>query len=211
MSFLNIFERGSQIGFEQKIASSAIFCYNESMNKLIIAVIVIILVVTGYWAYQLMVEKSSVDVLEQKFAVDPRNTTYLIENEEVILVNGRAEKEIVSGSASKTITQYFGNEVKADFNGDGREDIAALLSQNSGGSGTFYYIVAVLSSEDGYKGTNAILLGDRISPQTTEFRNEEIIVNYADRNPGEPMTASPSMGVSKYLKISDGKLVEVQK
>jgi len=181
------------------------------MNKLIIAIIVIILVMAGYWAYQLMAEKSSIEVSEQKLVVDPRNATYLIGNEEVALVNGRAEKEITSGSASKTVTQYFGNEVKADFNGDGREDIAVLLSQNSGGSGTFYYVVAVLSSEEGYRGTNAILLGDRIAPQTTEFRNEEIIVNYADRNPGEPMTASPSMGVSKYLKISEGKLMEVQK
>ena len=33
----------------------------------------------------------------------------------------------------------------------------------------------------------------------------------ADRKPDEPMTAIPSMGVSKYFKVSGGRLVEVNK
>lgn len=147
----------------------------------------------------------------QKSTVDARNATYIIEGKEFTLVNGKSEKEIAPGSASKIITQYFGNEVKADFNGDGIEDVAVLLTQDSGGSGTFYYVAVALGLKDGYKGTNAIFLGDRIAPQTTEFQNGEIIVNYADRKPGEPMVAIPSVGVSKYVKVSDGSLAEVQK
>lgn len=142
---------------------------------------------------------------------NPLNAVYIIEGKEVTLVNGGSEMEIVPGSASKTITQYFGNNAEGDFNGDNIIDIAFLLTQDSGGSGTFFYVAAALGTEDGYDGTNAIFLGDRIAPQTTEFRNGEIIVNYADRKSGEPMTASPSVGVSKYFKISGGKLVEVQK
>jgi len=61
-----------------------------------------------------------------------------------------------------------------------------------------------------YKGTNAILLGDRIAPQTTEIKNGQVIVNYADRAAGEPMTARPSVGVSKYLKVEGTTLVEAQ-
>jgi len=147
----------------------------------------------------------------QNITVDPKNATYLIGNDSFTLVNGKSEKIIVPGSTAKTITQYFGNEVKADFNGDGLIDIAFLLTQNSGGSGTFYYIAAVLGAQNGYKGTNAILLGDRIAPQTTGFQNGEIIVNYADRKPGEPMTARPSVGVSRYFKISSNKLIEIAK
>ncbi len=141
---------------------------------------------------------------------DPKNATYKIEGKDFTLVNGKSEKD-VSGSASKITTQYFGNEVKSDFNGDGVEDIAFLLSQNSGGTGTFYYVTAIISFEDGYKSANTILLGDRIAPQTTGFRNGEILVNYADRKPDEPMTTAPSIGITKYLKVSDGKLVEIQK
>lgn len=173
------------------------------MNKLAILIIIIIVLGTGYLIYQSATQK--------ELAADARNATYLIENQEVALVNGKAEKEVAPGSASKIVTQYFGNEAKADFNGDGREDVAFLLTQNSGGSGTFYYVAVALGSKDGYRGTNAILLGDRIAPQTTEFRNGEIIVNYAERQPGEPMTARPSVGVSGYFQVSGGSLTEIQK
>ena len=91
------------------------------------------------------------------------------------------------------------------------EDAAFLITQDGGGSGTFFYIVAAIRTSDGYQGTNAVLLGDRIAPQPTEIRNGEIIVNYADRNPGEPMTARPSLGVSKYLRVESGTLVQISR
>jgi hypothetical protein len=74
------------------------------------------------------------------------------------------------------------------------------------GTGTFYYVVASLQTPSGYTGTNAIFLGDRIAPQTTEIKNGEIIVNYADRKPTDPMSAQPTVGVSKYFKIQNGIL-----
>lgn len=182
------------------------------MSKIILVVIAIItLGVAGYFIYQPKTEKLAVNAPEQNLVIDARNATYLIEGEEVVLINGRSEKEIAPGSALKTITQYFGNEAKGDFNGDAAEDVVFLLTQSSGGSGTFYYVAAALSLEGSYEGVNAVFLGDRIAPQTTEFRNGEIIVNYAERNPGEPMTTSPSLGVSKYFKVSGDSLIEIQK
>jgi hypothetical protein len=111
---------------------------------------------------------------------------------------------------SSTGIKYFGNDATGDLNGDGQPDTAFLLTYDGGGSGTFYYVVVALTTADGgYIGTNAILLGDRIAPQTTEIKDGELIVNYADRKPSEPMSAPPSVGVSKYLKISNDALVEV--
>ena len=191
------------------------------MKKMLLIVLMIVIIGgIGYLIYKTMSEKTETIVPTttatstttiQNITEDPRNATYLIGNDSITLINGKSEKVIVLGSASKTITQYFGNEVKADFNGDGLIDTAFLLTQNSGGSGTFYYIAAVLGTNDSYKGTNAILLGDRIAPQATGFQNGEIIANYADRKPGEPMTATPSVGVSRYFKISSNKLIEIAK
>jgi hypothetical protein len=93
-----------------------------------------------------------------------------------------------------------------DFNGDGKQDTVFILTQNNGGSGTFYYVVVALSGPDGYSGTNGVLLGDRVAPQTTEIKNGQIIVNYADRKAGEAMTVAPSVGVSKYLNLNGNKL-----
>jgi hypothetical protein len=103
-------------------------------------------------------------------------------------------------------TKYFGNEVNADLNGDGREDVAFILTQDGGGSGTFYYAVAALNTPEGYVGSDGYLLGDRVAPQATNMSqnpNQKYVVvfNYAERAPGEPMTARPSMGKSVYLKL----------
>lgn len=137
---------------------------------------------------------------------DFKNTTYVIEGQPVTLINGRSETAAAPGAAAKTVTQYFGNEAIGDLNADGTPDTAFLLTQSTGGSGTFYYVVAALKTSDGYKGTSAVLLGDRIAPQTTEIRDGKLIVNYADRALGEPMTAQPSVGKSLFLKLDSATL-----
>ncbi len=144
-------------------------------------------------------------------ATDYRNATYTIEGQRVQLVDGYAATPEGPDSASELVTRYFGNEATGDLNGDGRDDVAFLLVQDGGGSGTFFYVVAALAGADGYTGTNAVYLGDRIAPQTTEVRDGTVIVNYADRAPGEPYSAAPSLGVSKYLEIQDGQLVEIMR
>jgi len=141
-------------------------------------------------------------------ANNPKNISYNIEGQNIILVNGLNEMNIDSDSQLKRITRYFGNEAYNDFNKDGVQDVAFLITQDNGGSGTFYYIVAAVSTSNGYQGTNGILLGDRIAPQTTEIHDGVIVVNYADRMEGEAMTDRPSLGVSKYFVIDNYILKE---
>jgi hypothetical protein len=122
-------------------------------------------------------------------------------------MNGVAETPAAPGSASMITTRYFGNELKTDLNGDGREDVAFVLTQSTGGSGTFYYAVAALNTPDGYIGSDGYLLGDRIAPQSTTLSSDAdqkdvVVFNYADRALGEPMTAQPSVGKSAYLKLN---------
>lgn len=139
-------------------------------------------------------------------ATDHKNAEYVIEGQRIKLTDGVSETEAAPGSASKIITRYFGNEVRHDLNSDGREDVVFLLTQETGGSGTFFYAVAALNTERGYTGSEGLLLGDRIAPQTTEISRDPshenvIVVNYAERAPGEPMTAQPSIGKSVWLKL----------
>ena len=141
--------------------------------------------------------------------VSPRNATYEVNGRPVSLKDGVLEVEAAPGSASKVTTRVFGNEATGDVNGDGQPDVALLITQSPGGSGTFFYAVVALKTATGYSGTNAVLLGDRIAPQTTRIVDGLIEVNYADRAPGEPMTARPSVGVTKRLRVTDGRLVEV--
>jgi hypothetical protein len=138
-----------------------------------------------------------------------KDATYKIEGQSIALVNGISEIEAAPGAASKIITRYFGNDAFGDLNGDSKEDVAFILTQENGGSGTFYYVVAALRTETGYSGTNAIFLGDRIAPLTTEIQKGVIVVNYADRYPNDSFAAQPSVRVSKYFRVADSTLVEV--
>jgi hypothetical protein len=189
------------------------------MNKktLLIIVIAVVVLISGYFVYAMLVKPTGVATVPVTNtpaanvpvakAVDPKNASYVIDGASVALVNGVSEVP-VPDSASVIKTAYFGNEVKADMNGDGVDDSAFILTQQTGGSGTFYYVAAALSSKDGYAGTNAILLGDRIAPQTTEFANGQIVVNYADRRPGDAMTVAPAVGTSKYVEVVGQELRE---
>jgi len=180
---------------------------NQGNKKLIILGSLIVIGITAFYCYQKLIKGESTIIPQN----DYKNISYQIEGQDITLINGIAETQIVPDSTSKNIAKFFGNEVFADFNNDNLEDIAFLLTQDKGGSGTFYYLVAAIKNKNGYTGTNAILIGDRIVPQTINFNNGEIIVNYADRKIDEPMTTQPSLGVSRYFKVSEGVLIEVLK
>ena len=145
-------------------------------------------------------------ILSQKKSLgsDFKNSTFTVEGVPVTLVNGVSTMPAAPGSASVVTTRYFGNEATGDLNGDGKTDAAFLITQDSGGSGTFYYVVAELQTSKGYQPTSALFVGDRIAPQTTEIRDGEVVVNYADRKPSDPMSAPPSVGMTKYFKVTNG-------
>lgn len=133
---------------------------------------------------------------------DPRNAEYIFSGQPVRLVEGVSEAEAAPGSTARVVTRYFGNEASSDLDGDGREDVVFLLTRETGGSGTFYYLVAALARDEGYLGSHAVLLGDRIAPQSTEIRPDGVIVvNYADRAPGESFATPPSIGRTIRLRL----------
>ena len=140
------------------------------------------------------------------------NGTYKLGNDTFTLLNGKAEKEAAPGSATKVKITVFGQPVLGDFNGDGWKEAALLLTSQPGGSGTFFYVAVIGKNKSSQKfvATNAILLGDRIAPQNVELHGSNIVVNYADRKPGEPMSTQPSVGVTKTFRISGDTLVEVK-
>lgn len=127
---------------------------------------------------------------------------FLLDDQMVALVNDIYEKEVVPGSVTREIVRYFGNEARGDINGDGKDDRVFLITKETSGSGVFFYLVGQLATENGEKGTQAVFVGDRIAPQTTQVENGEVLVNYADRKVGEPMTAAPTVGKTLILKYN---------
>ncbi len=165
-------------------------------NSIYIFISLSILALVAYYIFPTSVEEEA----EKVMVTDYKNAKYTIDGRKVQLKNGSATTETDAGSATIVNTKYFGNEIMKDLDEDGRTDIAFILTQETGGSGSFYYVVGALNKESGYVGTEAVLLGDRIAPQSTESGpGRSIIVNYAVREAGEAMTTPPTVGKSMRL------------
>ena len=191
--------------------------YDRRMkSKIPIALVALIILGGGYYAFTggkkaapLPPAQNTAKVPQAKDGFDPKNATYSIDGDFVSLFSGLASKPAAPGSATQVLTQYFGNNANGDLNGDGRDDMVFLVTQDTGGSGRFYYLIAAINLPYGYRTTDAISLGDRIAPQTTTIKNGVVTVTYTDRKPGQPMSATPSVGVSKQFTFDPaGKLIE---
>jgi hypothetical protein len=142
-------------------------------------------------------------------AADPLNAAYRIDGKPVRLVDGAAEESGAPGSAIRVGTVVFGRPASGDLDDDGDEDAVSWLRRESGASGTFYYIVAALNDGGRFQGTEAVLMGDRIAPQTLAIRNGIVEAKFADRRRGEPMTVSPSVVTTAYFALSGRGLAAV--
>jgi hypothetical protein len=149
------------------------------------------------------------EIPPQEFLADPLNATYSIEGRTVRLQGGRSEISITPHSVTTMKTVVYGKPVHGDLDGDGHKDTAILLIHDPGGSGTFFYVAGALIIDGTFRGTNAVLLGDRITPPDLQIHNGILIARYADRGHGEAMGATPTIQMAKYLVLKDAKLESI--
>lgn len=178
----------------------------KSCNILFLLLIVIVGCVPS--VAKLVNNPGSQDVITKQ-TVGYKNIMYLIEKTPITLINGNAEMDSAPGSASKIITRYFGMDTFGDLNGDGKDDVAFLLTQQAGGSGTFFYVAVALQNAGEFQGTDTVFLGDRIEPQKLVVNHEILSVTYLDRKTEEPFSAKPSVEKIMNFRMEGGNLVEI--
>jgi len=139
-------------------------------------------------------------------APDPSNATFRIEKDSVTLANGRSERPAAPGSASAAVTTLGDQRASGDVDGDGRADTVVILVNQPGGSGTFYYVAALLNTSAAVSATPAVMLGDRIKISSLRIDGKTIVVELLDRASGQPLSASPSVAVTKRFVIDGGAL-----
>lgn len=169
------------------------------MKTILIGIVAVFVFVGGFFVLNSYIynEKQG-----ENFSKDHKSVMFYISGEPVALKGGVAEAYTDLGGDSKTTVRYFGNEVVHDIDGDGAEDVAFLVSQETVENNNFFYVVGALKRGDGYVGTHAVYVGDRIAPQSTEAgEGRQIVLNYAIAASGDPLTASPSIGKSLYLLL----------
>ncbi|MDM8529156.1 META domain-containing protein [Anaerolineales bacterium HSG24] len=128
--------------------------------------------------------------------------------EPVELTDGKYEGEpFVEGGASRpTVTFIDPFNAFGDLNGDDFEDAAITLAENSGGSGTFIYLAAVVSQDRSLINVATQFLGD-IQLKSLAIESGEIVVTLVTHAPDDPMCC-PSQEEIKRYRLQDGALVE---
>lgn len=145
---------------------------------------------------------------DTRLPADFKEVTFSISGVSITLENGTARARTSLGGDTETTVRYFGNEVSHDLDGDGAEDMAFLVTQEVSTGETYFFLVGALKRDGGYLGTEAVLIGKDIAPQTTEKgEGRQVIVNYAER------VGDVSMGRSLYLlldveRLQFGELVQ---
>jgi hypothetical protein len=136
----------------------------------------------------------------------PESASYRIDGRVIALEDGKHAEPAAPGSAPRNTTTVWGRPIGADLDGDGDQDAVVIIAAEPGGSGTFYYVAVAELDGGAYTGSAGVLLGDRIAPQRVTFADGVVTVDYAERRPGEPMSAPPSATASKHFVYRNGVL-----
>ena len=143
-----------------------------------------------------------------EFRPDPSSATFTFDGEVVTLSSGRSAKAVVPGSALVEETLLLDKFAYGDINADGKEDTLLLLARYGAGSGTFIYLAGFISGPVTYRGTEAVFIGDRITPQSISIGGGTITVSYLDREDNEAFAAEPTVKVSKRFVYKNGGFQE---
>lgn len=137
---------------------------------------------------------------------DFNNQTIMIDSKDVTFVNGTYTNTTAEATATIMNRVTDSSETRA----------AAVIVDNPGGSGTFYYIVGAMQKDGKEVYSKAVLLGDRVKITSVLVDapgiedNGQITVNYLTNNAGAPLTAEPNIEATKKFAFQDdGNLIEV--
>jgi uncharacterized lipoprotein YbaY len=125
-----------------------------------------------------------------------------VPGDKVLLTDGEFKD-----AANNISVELNGPVANGDLNGDGATDAVVTLIANTGGSGTFSVLSAVLNVDGQAKPVDSVFLGDRIRVQRVGINDGVITVRYLDRRFDQPMSARPTIPVVQRYTLKDDKLV----
>lgn len=131
-----------------------------------------------------------------------RNGIYSgIYDEPVQLVDGQYEgPPLVEGSALRPTIWFAGQDTAfGDIDGDGVAEVVVHLTENSGGSGFFSYLILVDDQAGDWIQSPPVLIGDRIVLHALSIEQDRIWVEMTTQGPGDPFCC-PSQRVRFALQ-----------
>jgi hypothetical protein len=124
------------------------------------------------------------------------------------LIDGAYRKKYTPDSASEQVIQLTDQVVFGDLDAKDGQDAAVILMEEPGGSGTFYYLAAVINQNGNPRNVATAFIGDRVKINTLSIEGNQIIVKILTRRENEPMASPPTLEVTRQYKLEGEKLVE---
>ena len=105
----------------------------------------------------------------------------------VQLRDGSFEAEPAGDASGPVIVRLTPHVAAGDLDGDGRTDAAVILESDSGGSGSFMDLAAVLNTPEGPKAVATIDLGDRTEIRSIAVNNGTVEIELIGHGPEDPV------------------------
>lgn len=128
------------------------------------------------------------------------------------LANGEYREKYDEGSASELIIGLTDFNAFGDLNGDGAGDAIVILYANPGGSGTFFYLAAVINQEGDLVNLAGEFLGDRVKVESVSIEEEDIVVHLVTHGPDDALCCPTQPAIWRYalegnslVRSSNGK------
>jgi hypothetical protein len=117
----------------------------------------------------------------------------------------------MDADSGSTFTLHSTHDI-GDLDGDGNADAVAIVVENAGGTGSFYYMFALLN-RDGTpeQAGEPEWLGDRTVVQRLSIDRAGVItVRYVTHGDNDP-ACCPTMKIEDRFRVENGKLVGITK
>jgi hypothetical protein len=122
----------------------------------------------------------------------------------VQLTDGKFQRGTPGGadSISVAVSDFI---AVGDLNADGTKEVAALISENYGGTGVFVFL-AVYTNENGtLTFLNSTMVDDRPKLNTLSIEGGEIFLDAVIHGPDEPMCC-PTLRTTRHYRFTDNQL-----
>jgi hypothetical protein len=122
----------------------------------------------------------------------------------VQLVDGKFE-ERTAGSGEFISVSMTDFATRGDLTGDGEDEVAALVTENYGGSGSFVFLVVYADVDGELSFQTSLLVDDRPQSHTLSIDENEIFLDMVTHSVDDPMCC-PTLRTTRHFRFIDRQL-----
>ncbi len=139
----------------------------------------------------------------------PGLTEDVLRNSEFLSTTLNTPIKMVNGEFSGTVDgvqlrAHIMPEIQSgDLNGDGVNDAALLLAENTGGTGTFVSLVVVFSQDGKFKQAPGIYIDDRPIVNSMSIADGKVKIDVLVHGPNDPMVSPSQPELQEYSLVNE--------